>query len=150
MDLPQKAKEYAFLLLKFRPRSEKEIYERLKRKKFSETVIKETISFLRQRSFIDDDYFARAWIESRLKRSLGLRRIRQELKLKGIAKELIDNHAEELKKDYPERDIVLKLAVERFGRLKALQPQKAKRRIYSYLLRRGFSPDIITDIVSRL
>ncbi len=44
----------------------------------------------KEKDFINDSYFAGAWIDSRLLRPLGLRRIRQELKIKGIANEIID------------------------------------------------------------
>lgn len=149
-DLLQKTKNYAFLLLKFRLRSEKELYQRLKKKKFDDNVIKRTLSFLKDKGFIDDNIFTKTWIESRLKKPLGLRRLKQELKLKGIDKDIIDNQIEEIKKDYPEEDIVLELAKKRFNKLKGIEPNKAKRRIYAYLLQRGFSPEIIIDVVNQL
>lgn len=149
-DLLQKAKEYTFLLLKFRPRSEKEIYERLKKKKFSEEIIKETISFLKDKRFIDDNYFAKVWIESRLKRPLGLRRVREELRIKGIAKEIIDSQFQEIKEKYCEEDIVREIARQRLSKLKNIDPAKAKNRIYGYLLRRGFSADIVIDAINQL
>ncbi|MFA5096766.1 MAG: regulatory protein RecX, partial [Candidatus Omnitrophota bacterium] len=74
----EKAREYAFLLLKFRLRSENELVQRLRRKKIPAETIKEVISFLEEKKFIDDNVFARAWLSSRLKRPFGLRRIRQE------------------------------------------------------------------------
>ena len=145
-----KARAYAFLLLKFRPRSEKELYERLKKKNFGEGVTKNTISFLKEKKFIDDEDFARAWIDWRLKRPLGLRRIEQELRQKGIDKEIIRAQIEVSRKDYREEDIVLKLAQERLGKLKDLQQKKAKQRILSYLLRRGFSTEIVIDTLNQL
>jgi len=141
----EKAKNYAFLLLKFRPRSEYEIYQRLKRKKFEDKIIKETISFLKDKAFLDDEAFARAWIEGRLKRPFGLRRIRQELKLKGISQETIDKQIAAVKEGYCEESIVAKIAKDRFTKLKSVDPDKARRRIFDYLLRRGFSPDIVRD-----
>ena len=57
---------------------------------------------------------------------------------------------EEIKKKYPEEEIVEKVAKERLNRLKGLDPVSVKRRLYSYLLRRGFSPEIVNDIVMRL
>ncbi len=146
----EKAREYAFLLLKFRQRSEKEIYQRLKRKKFPESVIKETALFLKNKGFIDDVQFSKAWIESRLKKPLGLRKIRQELNLKGIDKEIIESQLSKIKDNYQEDEIVLKIAKERLIRLKGIGPDNAKRRLFSYLLRRGFSPEIVTDTVSQL
>lgn len=146
----QKAREYAFLLLKFRQRSEKEVYQRLKSKKFDEQVINETLAFLKAKDFIDDKLFAKAWIESRLKKPLGLRRIRQELNLKGIDKEVIDSHIEKVKEKYPEEEIVLEIAKERLGRLRGIDSDSVKRRMYSYLLRRGFSPEVVIDVINQL
>ena len=87
-------------MLKFRQRSRKEIYDRLKKKKFDEEIINETISFLKNKGFIDDQLFAKAWIESRIKKPLGLRKIRQELNLKGIDKQIIDSQIGEIKEKY--------------------------------------------------
>lgn len=146
----QKAREYVFLLLKFRQRSSKEIYLRLKKKKFEEQVIKQTIDFLRGKGFIDDRVFAKAWISSRLKKSLGLRRIRQELDLKGIDKEIIDSQIGAIRGEYSEEAIVAEIARERLSRLKGVQPDIARRRLYAYLLRRGFSPEIVIDTLTSL
>lgn len=145
-----KAKEYAFLLLKFRQRSEKEISERLKQKKFPQEVIARTITFLREKKFIDDGLFARAWIRERLARSLGPRRIRQELGLKGISKEIIESGLQELEGTYSEAQTAEELAKRRFASLKDIDPRAAKRRIYAYLLRRGFSPDAVIGAVNQL
>ena len=150
IDSLQKARDYAFLLLKFRPRSEKEIRLRLKKKKFDQRIIEETISFLKDKDFINDNYFAKAWIESRLKRPLGLRKIKEELRVKGIDKEIIDSQIEEIKKNYSEEDIVTEIARGKFNRLKNIEPQKAKRRVFSYLMRRGFSPEIVIEVVNQL
>lgn len=148
-DLLQKAKNYAFLLLKFRPRSEKELYQRLKKKKFEECIVKETLAFLKDKDFINDVYFAKAWSESRLKRPLGLRRIKEELKIKGIDREVINSQIEEIKNNYSEEVIVANIARERANRLKNIEPQKAKRRLFAYLVRRGFSPEIVVDVLNK-
>jgi regulatory protein len=149
-DTLAKAKEHAFLLLKFRLRSRKEIYERLKRKKFTEEIITQTLDFLESKGFIDDTIFAKVWIESRLKRPLGLRRLRQELKIKGINEVIIDSKIKEIKNNYNEADVVREIAEEKFNRLKGIEPRKAKKRIYDYFMRRGFSPDVVIDIINQL
>ena len=146
--LLQKAKNYAFLLLKFRPRSEKEIYERLKKKKFNAQIIKGALFFLKDKGFIDDKYFAKAWIESRIKKPLGFRKLKSELRIKGIDEEIIDFQINEIKENYPEADIVARIAKEKFEKTKGIVPQKAKRRIYGYLLRRGFSPEVVIDALT--
>ncbi|MCX5707583.1 MAG: regulatory protein RecX [Candidatus Omnitrophica bacterium] len=143
------ARAYAFLLLKYRQRSVKEISGRLRKKKFSEEIIKETLDFLREKKFIDDPGFARAWIKERLVRGIGPRRLFQELKLKGIDKQVIESHLSQAKEYYSETETIRSLAERRFNSLKDLDQQTAKRRVYAFLLRRGFSPDAVIDTVNQ-
>jgi len=137
-------------LLKFRLRSEQEIYQRLKRKEFEEDIIRDTLGFLKNKGFIDDTVFTKSWIQSRLKKPLGLRRIKQELKLKGIDKEIVDLQINEIKESYCEQDLVFRLAESRLSKLKSVDPAAARRRVYAYLIRRGFSPEIVIDCLSQL
>jgi len=150
MDLKEKARNYAFLLLKFRLRSEEEIYKRLKKKKFGELIVKETVLFLKEKNFINDELFAREWIQSRLKKPLGLLRIKAELKLKGIDNQIIDKQLKKAKEAFMEAEVVRKIAEEKFKKLKGVEINKAKQRIYGYLFRRGFSPPTIMDAVRQL
>jgi len=146
----ENARAYAFLLLKFRLRSENELKARLKQKGFSEELSQDTVNFLKDKAFIDDRVFAKGWVAARLKRPFGIRRIKQELLGKGLDKQVIEDSLVQAKKDYNEGQIVNQLAQQRFSKLAGIEPQKAKARVYGYLLRRGFSPDIVTDIVKGL
>lgn len=149
-DDQESAREYAFLLLKYRQRSVEELKLRLKNKKFSETVIKGTVNFLKEKRFLDDAQFSRAWISSRLKRPYGLRRIKQELRLKGVDREIIETQAGNLSRDYSEPDIVEEIVIRKADNLKGLEPVKARQRLYSYLIRRGFTPEIVIEKINRL
>lgn len=146
----ENARAYAFLLLKFRLRSEEELKTRLKQKGFSETLSQDTVNFLKDKEFIDDRVFARGWVSTRLKRPFGLRKIKQELIQKGLDPEIIDNSLSKVKEDYNESQIVSQLAEQRFSKLKNIEPMKAKARVYGYLVRRGFSPDVVNEIVKGL
>ena len=143
-----KARAYAFLLLKYRQRSVDEISQRLKKKKFPEEVINRTISFLREKKFVDDDLFARTWIKERLARYIGPSRLKQELKLKGVAEQVIENNLKRAQEFYSEPDTVRELAAKRMSRIKNLDPQTAKRRVYGYLLRRGFSLELVIEALN--
>jgi regulatory protein len=147
-DTLNQAKTYAFLLLKFRQRSEKELIFRLAKKKFNPEVVRATLAFLKEKSFIDDRGFAKLWMESRLKKPYGLRRLVAELKIKGVDNKIIDERVSEIKDKYCEKDVVACLARERFEKLKGIDPVKAKRRVWAYLLRRGFSPEIVMDVIT--
>jgi regulatory protein len=89
-------------------------------------------------------------VSSRLKRPFGLRRIKQELLQKGLDKEIIETAFAWAKEDYQEEDVVRKLAEQKFAKSKGIDPVKAKQRIYAYLMRRGFSPDLVSNIVIKL
>lgn len=145
-----KAKEYAFFLLKYRLRSEKELYARLLRKRFSEDESKKVILFLKEKKFLDDEAFTKSWVNFRLRRPFGFRRIRQELKEKGIDKEIIEGRIEEAKKDYSEKEIVKELALTKLSKLKNIDPVKARNRTFAYLIRRGFSPETVIDVLNNL
>jgi regulatory protein len=147
---PEKARAYAFFLLKFRLRSEAELKARLEQKGFSPELSQDTVNFLKDKEFIDDHIFAKGWVSSRLRRPFGLRKIKQELVQKGLAKEIIQDALTQEKKDYNESQVVSQLAKKRFSKLKGIEPLKAKARVYGYLVRRGFSPDTIGEIIKEL
>jgi regulatory protein len=149
-DSVQKAKEYSFLLLKFRLRSRKELSCRLKRKNFPHPIIEKTLDFLEEKNFLNDRQFARSWIEGRLKKPYGAKRIRQELKLKGIGEDIIKAEMEGLKAGSAEEESLRRLAQDKMNKMNGLEPMKAKRRLYGYLLRRGFSAQAASDAISAL
>ena len=144
------ALRYAFRLLKFRPRSEYELRQRLERRGFSEPIIKEVLFFLKGKGFVNDLEFSRMWAESRIKRPLGINRIKQELKIKGIDRELIKQVIESIGAKYSEDKILKELICRRWQKLKHIQPDKAKRRLFLYLLRRGFPSDNIREAIEQI
>lgn len=146
-DAIKRVRDYAFLLLKFRARSEKEIIQRLKKKKFSEEIIRQAVAFLKRNKFIDDENFAQFFIVARLKKTLGLERIRQELKIKGIDPKVIEQQLALVKKNYHPEKAIKEIIRKRLLRLKGVCPRTAKQRIFAYLLRRGFSSDLVTEVL---
>jgi len=146
---PEKAKAYAYNLLRIQPRSEKELSFRLKKKGFSESISKETVSLLKKKGLLNDLKFARAWVRARLKSNpKGDIVLRYELHTKGISGEIIDKVLSE----NPECEEVIakRLAGDRIKALRGLPKLKAKKRLHDYLARRGFKCDIIEEVVNRL
>jgi len=149
-DILTKAKKYAFLLLKSRPRSEKELRERLEIKKIDSTIIKEVIGLLKAGKLIDDAQFAKLWIAQRLEKPFGLGKIQEELKLKGIREAIIEKQLNEIRQGYSEEEVVLETAKEKLAKDSGQDLLKAKRKIYSYLLRNGFSEDKVRECMDKL
>lgn len=145
-----KAKEASFHLLKIRLRSEHELREKLKLKKFSKSIINETIQFLLDKRFLDDTIFAKSWTRSRLNKPYGLIRIRFELIQKGIDKIIIEKILNQTGEDYNEQTAIRELAQKRIQKYSNLEPAKQKQRLYGYLARRGFTSGNIWKVINTL
>lgn len=151
--LPQdefkRAKTLAFQFLKIRNRSEQETRIQLSKKKISSQIIDRTIQYLKNLELINDRQFARDWIHMRLQKPFGLRRIFFELKQKGISDEILEEESKVVPRAESEERIVETLARKRLERYKNLDETKQKRRVFEYLVRRGFDVDMVTKVVER-
>lgn len=112
-----KAKDYCFKLFRFRLRSEKEIRDKLKRRQFCKDIIEDVIRYLKSLNYINDSVFAKNWIESRIQKPFGLRRIIYELREKGISGRIIEEEISKLKNLYSEYDIAKRIAEEKFRKI---------------------------------
>ena len=99
---------------------------------------------------MDDQQFASLWISSRLKKPFGLNRIRFELKQKGIDPEIISQETKRAQENYDESETILGLAQKRVAKYRNCNPKTAKRRLYDYLLRRGFQRGIIQKTITQI
>ena len=133
------SKKAIFRLLKYRPRSENEIRIKLRDKEFSPDIIQQTVEYFKKIGAINDQQFAIGWIRSRLNKPLGAYRIGRELRQKGIDDDMIAATLADASQDYDEDAAVVSLAQKRLKKYKAIDPLAARRRLYGYLARRGFS-----------
>lgn len=136
--------------LKYRPRTENEIVKKLREKGFAEDLIQQTIEYFKKIGSINDRQFTAIWIQSRLKKPVGIRRIRLELKEKGIGDDIITNALAQTTDDYCEHAAVVDLAKRRIRQYRHLNALTAKRRLYAYLIRRGFSSDAVIKALKEL
>jgi regulatory protein len=137
-----KALNYAFLLLKYRPRSKSELISRLRRKSFPAPLIDKVLEYLTELNYIDDREFSRLYISSSLAKGWGRKKIALGLAKLGIAAEV----SEEFLKD---RNIFReKLGILIRKRLKFYQGKKnVYQKILRYLAQRGFDyADIISEM----
>ncbi len=146
----KRAKRIAFQYLKVRNRSEKEIRVQLRKKEIAQAIIEQTVEYLKKLNLINDQQFARDWISTRVKKPLGLRRIFFELKEKGIDEGVLAQELSEARSNSNEEDVVARLAAKRLLRYHGLDQRTQKRRIFEYLIRRGFTPAVVTRIVEGL
>lgn len=149
--IKNKARNNAYSLLRSRPRSEHEIRMRLRLKGYDAGTIDDVVEGLRRLGDIDDDKFARLWVESRMHSNpMGDIVLRRELKEKGVSEPIVDAILEEKSKNYDEYDVALNMARERFKQLSKLDRRKAMKRLYDFLLRRGFRYETVQRIIEEL
>ena len=141
------AKARAMSLLTYRPRSVNEIRSRLREKKFSETAIENAVHDLLRAGLLNDEQFAISFARSRLiSRPSGSRLLIQELKGKGIDEQYIEKALIEAFSERGEPELAASLAEKQKPR-PGDDPVKGARRLSDFLLRRGFSWEIIKPIV---
>ena len=87
--LEKRAKERVLYLLNDMDKTEYEVSEKLKAGFYPQEIIDNTISYLKSYHYIDDDRFARQYIEQK-KDSLSYRQLMQKLMNKGISKEILN------------------------------------------------------------
>ena len=84
-DLRKEAMERAGRMLALRPRTEREMRDRLKEAEFPDEVVEDTIGRLYELELLNDEDFALDWIEERAgRKGLGPRALVAELQRKGI------------------------------------------------------------------
>ena len=86
-----KGYDRALNLIMRRPRSRWELEDYLKRKEYSPAIIETILSMLSKRGYVNDEDFARRWVENRrLLKSTSRRWLTQELRQKRVADEIIE------------------------------------------------------------
>jgi regulatory protein len=149
-DVRKKAKGYALRLFKLRPRSRAELCQKMAGKGYDEALIISVVDELASWGLIDDAAFAKAWLQYRLNKPMGFRRIAQELAEKGIPKDMVRSHWDEVKENYDELEVVRALAKKRARQYNNIDPLKRKKRVMDYLARRGFQLDVIMKAIKEI
>jgi len=122
--------------------------DRLRLKGYPDAVIDEVVSDLKRTGNLDDHKFARFWVQSRMHMNhVGDVVLRHELKHKGVDMGVIDAALDEKAKNYDEYEMAFTMARERFERFKKLDRRKAMKRVYDFLLRRGFAYETVRRVI---
>lgn len=157
--LYQRALEYALL----RPHSQKELRDYLKKKTLSRTIrvknkktgeyqtklkegfdaslVEPVLARLIERGYVDDERFARLWIENRsVRKGVSRKKLRLELQAKGVAQDIIENCLSEgVRNEQEELAKVIARKAKKY-------PDEQK--LIQYLLRQGFNYSDILDALS--
>ena len=142
------ALEKAITLLAARARTEKEIVDSLYNNAYSDVVIAKVMARLHEAGYINDAQFAEQWASSRTTKGLGSRRIRMELRQKGVDAEQIDLTLSSMDDDAV-MDSALK-AAQKASRGKDLSSPADRQKILAALARRGFDFSLSKKVIQQL
>jgi len=161
VDDPEVVLEAAARFLEPRSRSITEVRRRLTTAGYRRELIDGAIARLIEIGVLDDETFARAWVESRDRaRPRGERALRDELRLKGIDRAVVDLVLDDRRAatsvdgdvESPadaDRAAAARL-MERHARTLAriADPRRRRERAYALLARHGFDPDTCREVAA--
>jgi regulatory protein len=156
VDDPATVLDAAARFLEARPRSTAEVRRRLGEAGYQADLVEGAIARMVTLGYLDDEAFARAWIESRDRaRPRGARALRAELRRKGVADDVVATVIEDRSSSGPGEhaatdggedpdDVAARRLLERRGApvRREVDPRRRRARAYALLARNGFDPDV--------
>jgi len=150
--------EAALRFLEVRPRSVGEVRRRLTRAGYRSELVEQAIARLIDLGILDDEAFARAWVESRDRAwPRGERALRAELFRKGVPSETIAATLE-TRRETPDLEAgdatvdesaAARLLARHARTLQRIpDPRQRRQRAYALLARAGFDPDTSARLAS--
>jgi len=146
-DSEEKALQKALYFISYRPRSKKEVRSKLETAGYDEELIERVLKRLIDAEVLDDDRFARAWVENRCSSHPRSKRLMSiELRHKGIDEEIIQIAITQGAKD---EQLALAAAKKRFHRFDGLEYPEFRKKMSGFLMRRGFDYGIIIEVIDQ-
>ncbi len=147
--LPKRAKLRAMNLLKSKDYTRQQLITKLEQGLYPDDVIEEAVAYVESYHYIDDLRYAVSYIRC-CADSRSRRRIEQDLMKKGISKSILLQAWNIWAEDGGEQDelqMIRSLLEKRHYDLQS-SDIKERRRIYGYLLRKGYEPEKIQKVMS--
>lgn len=149
------ARQLAASYLNVKPRTRMQLIKHLKSKGIDEDAALEAVDELEQYHFIDDVEYSKMYFRYGFDKGRGIERIRRELSQKGVADDVIDEAYEQLE-DVPDQyEAAMDIAEAMIddADVKAMsyeERRKLQAKVGRRLTSRGFSSDIVYDIINRI
>jgi len=149
------ARNAALRFLSTRPRTEREVRNKLREKEFGDEEIERTLNGLRQSGLLDDDAFARMFIRDALTlRPSGRLLLQRKLALLGVPKPVAEKAIDDAFRDTDQTETARDLAKQFVAKARAVRrdepAERLRRRLAAYLGRRGFPWDVIQPIIQHV
>jgi regulatory protein len=142
------AYQKALHFLSYRPRSSEELRRNLAKRGVPATLINGTMERLQNAGMINDETFARTWVDNRNEfRPRSNSALRMELRRKGLDEETIQSV---LNEQVDEEQLAFVAARKYARRLAGLNWREFRQKLNGFLVRRGFSYTVLSPVVSEV
>ena len=150
LDPYQAAQKTALSLLARRCHSKTEVRRKLAARGFEAEVIERVLEACERLDYINDEATASFFVQELIRKQVGLRRIREEMKNRGFAPDLIRRKIDELNL----REMELGIAKRAMGKkgaalIREKDHRKRKEKLIRFLRSRGFRPLTISALFDR-
>jgi regulatory protein len=145
----KKARSRALRFLTYRARSVKELETYLQQKEFAAGIVTSVIAEMKDYGYLDDYKFTRDFICYRKSRGYGQKRIKYELKLKGIERDCVDELITDSFDREEELNMIRDMLNKRFPE-DGIIDQRWIARQAGFLARRGFQENLIMNVLREL
>ena len=146
-DTRETAYQQALKFLNFRQRSQLEVERNLKDHQYPQEVVAEVVDRLRDNALLDDGRFAQTWVENRSEfRPRGKSLLRMELRQRGLQDEAIETAIQ----DIDEGKLAYQAGLKQARKLRDLDWNQFRQKMYGFLARRGFDYEFISPVVDRI
>ncbi len=133
----------------YKPRTKKEVIDYLEEHNATQSNIKNIIKKLINIYFIDDERYARIFIEEEMRHQKGPNAIKHVLLTKGIDEEIINKYLENYSDDFLYEN-ALDMGNKTLKTVIGLPVQKQRESVYTRLYRMGYDYSIINRVLSVL
>lgn len=145
------ARSYLRLLLKYRPRTEEELRDRLKEKDYSPEVVEDVVDWALKKDLVDDELFAEYFVEDRLQnKPKGRSGIYKELLDHGVEKAVAKDVLDKKISSRTEEDRCRELARKRLTKYEGDDVKAKYRKTLGFLERRGFSRGMANSVLKEI
>jgi len=135
----------AFDHLSYGDLSKRQLRDKL-RKKYPLQLCEDVADLLEERGYIDDERLAQRYAETFYEfKKMGIGKIREQLFRRGISRESIDNALAKYE-DEDQRDRIREYLENKYDSAR-LSDEKYRRKVYSGLIRAGFSCGDVADVL---
>lgn len=147
--LPKRARLRSMKLLENKDYTEKQLRDKLTQGGYPPGAIEDAVSYVKSYHYIDDDRYATAFIEYHMENK-SRQRIFQDLLKKGINKDCIEKQWEklELMGIKGNEEEMIRTLLEKKHYFENSADIKEQRRIYAFLMRRGFTGDLVRKVMN--